>query len=96
MNTNLSDERAEIISKALADPCRIKIMEAAKEERDWLQCQVITQMFALTQSTVARHINQLVDAGLLQVEKDGRHTRYKINRETLGEYVSYLRSFSGK
>jgi ArsR family transcriptional regulator len=96
MNTNFDDKKLEKISKALSDPYRIKIMQAIKEEKDWLQCQAITQMFNLAQSTVSHHISQLVDADLLHAEKDGRHARYKINKKVFGDYVSYLKEFTSK
>ena len=96
MNTKFDNKRLEKISKALSDPYRIKIMQAIKEERDWLQCQAITQMFDLAQSTVSHHISQLVDADLLHAEKDGRHARYKINKEVFRDYASYLSDFSKK
>ena len=96
MNMDFDDKRVEKISKALSDPYRIKIMKAIKEEKDWLQCQAITQMFNLAQSTVSHHINQLVDADLLHAEKDGRHARYKINKKVFGDYVSFLKGFTGK
>jgi ArsR family transcriptional regulator len=96
MNMDFDDKRVEKISKALSDPYRIKIMKAIKEEKDWLQCQAITQMFNLAQSTVSHHINQLVDADLLHAEKDGRHARYKINKKVFGDYVSFLKEFMGR
>jgi|ERR1700722_16448472 ArsR family transcriptional regulator len=96
MNANFDDKKLEKISKALGDPYRIKIMQAIKEEKDWLQCQVIKGMFDLAQSTISHHISQLVDADLLHAEKDGRHARYKINREVFRDYVSYLNDFSKK
>lgn len=96
MNMDFDDKRVEKISKALSDPYRIKIMKAIKEEKDWLQCQAITQMFNLAQSTVSHHINQLVDADLLHAEKDGRHARYKINKKVFGDYVSFLKEFTGR
>ncbi|MDF2431257.1 MAG: ArsR family transcriptional regulator, arsenate/arsenite/antimonite-responsive transcriptional [Mucilaginibacter sp.] len=96
MNANFDNKKVEKISKALGDPYRIKIMQAIKEEKDWLQCQAITQMFNLAQSTISHHINQLVDADLLHAEKDGRFARYKINKEVIGDYVSYLSDFSEK
>ncbi len=96
MDANFDDKKLEKISKALSDPYRIKIMQAIKEEKDWLQCQAITQMFTLAQSTVSHHINQLVDAELLHAEKDGRHARYKINKRVFSDYVSYLKEFTSK
>jgi ArsR family transcriptional regulator len=82
--------------KALCNLYRIKIMQAVKEEKDWLQCQVIKDLFNLAQSTISHHLSQLVDADLLYAEKDGRHTRYKINQEVLGDYVAYLSDFKDK
>ena len=96
MNTSLDNKKVEKISKALGDPYRIRIMQAVKEEKDWLQCQAITQMFNLAQSTISHHLSQLVDAELLHAEKDGRHARYKINQEVVGDYVSYLNDFRDK
>lgn len=86
-------KKIERISKALSDPYRIQIMEAIKKGRDWMQCCVIVDMFDLAQSTVSHHLKQLVDAELLQAEKDGRNIRYKINKEAFGEYVSFLNDF---
>ena len=96
MNTSLDNKKVEKISKALGDPYRIRIMQAVKEEKDWLQCQAITQMFNLAQSTISHHLSQLVDAELLHAEKDGRHALYKINQEVVGDYVSYLSGFRDK
>src|SRR5258706_14312996 len=93
MNKIIDNKQIEKIAKALGNPYRIKIMQAVKEEKDWLQCQAITQMFNLAQSTISHHINQLVDADLLHAEKDGRHARYKVNKEVFGDYVSYLSDF---
>jgi ArsR family transcriptional regulator len=93
MNTSFDLKRIERISKALSDPYRIKIMEAIKKEADWTQCTAIVDMFDLAQSTVSHHLKQLVDADLLFTEKDGRCTKYKVNREGFNDYVDFLRRF---
>ena len=96
MNTSFDNKKIEKISKAMGDPYRIQIMQAIREEKDWLQCQAIKEMFDLAQSTISHHISQLVDADLLHAEKDGRHARYKINKKVFRDYVSYLSDFSKK
>jgi len=95
MNTKIDTRKIEKISKALGDPYRIKIMEAIKKEPDWMQCNTIIEMFNLAQSTVSHHLKQLVDADLLHYEKDGRCSRYKINKEAFGEYVAFLKLMGG-
>lgn len=81
--------------KALGDPYRIKMIDAIRREQGWMQCTVIVDMFKLAQSTVSHHLKQLVDADLLHSEKDGRCTRYKINKESFAEYAAFLKSFEG-
>jgi len=79
--------------RALGDPYRIKMVEAIRQRSDWMPCTTIMEMFKLAQSTVSHHLKQLVDADLLHYEREGRCTKYKINKEAFGEYVEYLKSF---
>jgi len=95
MNSKVDIKRIERASKALGDPYRIKILEAIKKEKDWMQCSAITEMFELAQSTVSHHLKQLVDADLLIAEKDGRHAKYRINKEGMSEFVKFLNRFEG-
>ncbi len=69
------------------------MIEAIKKEKDWMQCTCLVDMFDLAQSTVSHHIKQLVDADLLVAEKDGRHSKYKINNEAFCDYVKFLNNF---
>ncbi len=93
MSGRIDLKKAEKISKAMGDPYRLKIMEAIRKENDWMQCSAVTEMFDIAQSTVSHHVNQLVDADLLHAEKDGRHARYKINKEVFAEYIKFLKGF---
>jgi ArsR family transcriptional regulator len=93
MNTNFDVRKIERISKALGDPYRIKMMEAIKKEQNWLQCSCLVDMFKLAQSTVSHHLKQLVDADLIIMEKEGRATKYVVNKEVFDDYVNYLKQF---
>jgi len=83
----------EKIGGALGDPCRVRILDSIRKEPDGITCNVIVDMFKLAQSTVSHHLKQLIDADLLLFEKEGRHSRYFINRKTFGEYVKLLKEF---
>ena len=91
----MNAKQIEKISKALGDPYRLKIMEAIKKEecQQWMQCAAINAMIDLAQSTVSHHVNILVDADLLIADKDGRNAKYKINKDMLSEYISFLNAF---
>ena len=95
MHSNTDIKKIERASKALSDPYRIMMLEAIKKQQDWMKCSSIVSMFDLAQSTVSHHMKQLVDAGLVIVEKDGRHAKYRINQEGLSEYVGFLNRLEG-
>ena len=94
MNALLDFKKIERISSALGDPYRLKIIEAVRKESGWLPCGTLTNMLNISQSTVSHHLKQLVDAELLLVEKEGRKTRYTINKEVFAAFSDYLKAFS--
>lgn len=87
-------KQIERISKALGDPHRIKIMQAVKQ-REWMQCADICEIIDLTQSAISHHIKQLVDAGLLIPEKEGRNIKYTIDKEVITSYMNFLMEMKG-
>ncbi|MFY7728641.1 MAG: ArsR/SmtB family transcription factor [Flavobacterium sp.] len=85
----------ERISKALGDPHRLRIMQEVKKQ-EWLQCAQIIEMIDLAQPSVSHHIKQLIDAGLLIAEKEGRCIKYTIDKEVFSEYITFLNSLVEK
>jgi ArsR family transcriptional regulator, arsenate/arsenite/antimonite-responsive transcriptional repressor len=94
MNTLLDFKKIEKISKALGDPYRLKIIEAIRKEPDWMQCSCIVNMLNLSQSAISHHIKQLVDADLLIAEKDGRKTKYTLNKEVFANYSAFISAYN--
>ncbi|MBT33427.1 MAG: transcriptional regulator [Thalassobius sp.] len=78
------------ISKALADDNRLKVLLALGKQASCLQCTDIYKMVDLAQPSVSHHMKQLLDADLVTYTKDGRHVRYNLNKEVLGDYISFL------
>ncbi len=93
MIKKLDKRTVERISKALADPYRLKMIEAVKKQADWMQCVAVVEMFDLAQSTVSHHLRQLVEADLLIAEKNGRNAKYLINYDTFTSYINYLSAY---
>ena len=58
------------VSKALADASRIRIL-ALLEVRPLCVCQ-ITEILDLAPSTISKHLSNLRQAGLIDMEKEGR------------------------
>jgi ArsR family transcriptional regulator len=90
MNT-LKAKDIERISKALADPTRLTILQAIRKS-GCMQCADIREMIDLAQPSISHHLKQLTDAGLLITHKEGRNVRYTIDNEVLGEYTRFLSS----
>ncbi|OCX53720.1 transcriptional regulator [Mucilaginibacter sp. PPCGB 2223] len=86
-------KQAERISKALADPYRLRIIEAVQSKGDWFPYTTVLGMLNLAQSTISHHIRQLTDTGLLLAQKQGRNSSYKVNKELFTAYISYLNRF---
>ena len=83
------------IAKALSDKTRLKILgEISKRKR--MTCGETEKIAGLAQPTVSHHIKILAEAGLLDVEKDGRHVIISINRKTFAAFAAMLgRSITG-
>ena len=68
------------IAKALADEGRVRIMRALDKEKELCACQ-LTELLALSPSTVSKHLAILKQAGLLKRRKEGTWIFYAINKE---------------
>jgi len=93
MAGKLDHKKVEKISKALGDPCRLKMMDMIKKQKNACQCTSIVDNLDLAQSTISHHIKQLIDADLLIAEKDGRNLNYRINQDVLGAYIKFLNQY---
>ncbi len=76
--------------RALTDDTRLQILEllAASET---LRAQAIIEELDVTQSTVSRHLSQLVAAGFIAEERgDGANKSYRLRRERVEEVFALL------
>jgi len=89
----MSNSEIEKISKALGDPYRLQIIEAVKNQTGQMQCAAIVDMLDLAQPTISHHIRQLVDAGLLLAQKEGRTTCYEINHVVMDDYIRFFDTY---
>ncbi|MFN3407692.1 MAG: ArsR/SmtB family transcription factor [Limisphaerales bacterium] len=75
----LSDEAMELIArrfKALSEASRLKLIHALKGGE--LSVTELVEATGLTQANASRHLQVLVDAGILKRRKDGLSVRYAI------------------
>jgi ArsR family transcriptional regulator len=88
--------------KALSDPTRVRILDLLKRA-DAACCSKDDRVCAcdleaevkLSQPAVSHHMKCLVQAGLVESERDGRFTYYRINRPAFARVASFLDGFVG-
>jgi ArsR family transcriptional regulator, arsenate/arsenite/antimonite-responsive transcriptional repressor len=77
-----AEATAELFS-ALADPARVRILNALVTSEEPVCVCHLTEPLGLSQPTVSHHMKKLVDVGLLEREQRGRWAYYSLDPEAL-------------
>ena len=83
---NFSEEILHLadITKALAHPARIKILQILTQKNMCITGELV-DLLPIAQSTVSQHLNELKRVGLIQGETDGPKTCYCVNNKNMEE-----------
>lgn len=76
---------------ALADPARLRIVEAMKSG----ECAVgdIVERMDIHQSGVSRHLRILADAGIVQMRPDGQKRLYSLRKEAFDQLDAWVADY---
>ena len=76
---------------ALADPARLRILEAMKSG----ECAVgdIVERMDIHQSGVSRHLRILADAGIVQMRPDGQKRLYALRPEAFEQLEAWVAGY---
>jgi ArsR family transcriptional regulator, arsenate/arsenite/antimonite-responsive transcriptional repressor len=86
----LDAERIAALAKALADPIRVRILDVLRRHGEPLcQCE-LQPLFDIQQPTLSHHINKLVAAGLVVVERRHKWAFYSVPDAALEELTAWL------
>lgn len=83
-------KQLEKISKALGDTNRLRILQHISKNGGCGQCSDIQNIIDLTQPSISHHIKILVEAGLIEPEKEGRNHKYSLNSQLLKDYTAAI------
>jgi ArsR family transcriptional regulator, arsenate/arsenite/antimonite-responsive transcriptional repressor len=79
------------VVKALADPTRLRLVDALRKSAPEALCQCeLTPLFDMSQQALAKHLKVLVAAGVLGSERCGLWTNYFVRPDTLKELQAWL------
>lgn len=78
------------VARALSEPARVRLLRELAA-RGSMMCVEVQQFLRLAQPTVSHHVKTLVEAGLVETEKQGRHVRIWLSLQALEQFCQRLR-----
>ncbi len=87
----LSEGQFRTISRAIADPRRFAILQqvAAKE---CTACSTLQEYETISPATISHHLKELNEAGLIEIERQGRGANLFLCRNVWKAYLERLAS----
>lgn len=77
------------IAKALSDKTRVRILQEIAK-RGTITCGDAEKIAPLSQPTISHHIKILIDAGLINAVKNGRHLSISVDKSALEDFAALL------
>lgn len=78
----------DLIFKALGNPTRRKILNLLRNGE--LSATEIASHFELSKPTISHHLNQLKDADLIDVRRDGNTLYYRLKTSVVEDLYTYF------
>jgi ArsR family transcriptional regulator len=89
--TNLTEDQALLIAKALGDRRRYEILKRLGAHKDALACTAVRDCTGINPATLSHHMKELESAGLVEVARDGKFASYTLRRDVLEAFFRRLR-----
>jgi DNA-binding transcriptional ArsR family regulator len=87
----MTEERFQLIAKALADPRRYDLLRRIGKAGDTLACeQLRTTCCEVTAATLSHHMKELEMAGLVESTREGKFVTYRLRRDVLEAYLAEM------
>lgn len=86
---HLSDEQMQSISQAIADPRRFAILQQIAGKTA-CACSAVRESQDISPATISHHLKELADAGLIDVEREGRTASLTLRRDIWSAYLDSL------
>jgi DNA-binding transcriptional ArsR family regulator len=89
--SGLSNEHADRVFRALADPTRRDVLRRAMQGT--LSVSALARLYPMSTTAVQKHVAVLEDAGLVHLTRHGREQLVKTKMDTIAKAQSLLAEF---
>lgn len=87
----LAPGQFERIAKALSDPRRFAMLETIGGSTG-CECpnQSLCEQFPVSKATISHHLKELVQAGIVEPEREGQYVSYRVRGDVVRAYAAEL------
>ncbi len=86
----LDDEQFQSIARVLADPRRFAILQQIASCTGALPCGALNVQAEISPATISHHLKELIEAGLIDAEREGRSMHLSFRRDLWHAYCKRL------
>jgi ArsR family transcriptional regulator len=91
----INEDNIVKVAKALSDKTRYRILKEITDKKCFT-CGECEEIADLSQPAVSHHLKILIDANLLNSEKNGRFVMVSVNKQTLESFCDSIMDLTNK